>query len=134
MLSRRSSYSSAKFHSRLACGSNFLVNLFQKESSQYYYSKLKDLMILWKKKKKSKKKKLGNIIHSHFPVKFSELTYLCAKCHNFSHISLLWNEIWDSYNFLLPQIHFLHEILWMLQLSHNTKNFTYQLRPIIFIK
>jgi len=74
-------------------------------------------------------------MYTHFPVKlFSELTYVCAKCHSFSQISLLWNAIWDSYNFLVPQIHFLHEILWMQLLSSNTENFTFQLRSIIFIK
>lgn len=71
-------------------------------------------------------------MYTHFPVKlFSELTYVCAKCHSFSHISLLRNGIWDSYNFLVLQIHFLHEIFWMQLLSPNTKNFTFQLRPII---
>lgn len=124
LLSRRSRYASLKFHLFLAWGSNFLFILFWKELTWNYHSMLKDLT-----------KKLGDFMHTHFPVKlFSELTYLGVKCHNFSHISLLWNRIWDNYNFLLPQIHFLHEILWMLQLSHNTKNFTFQLRPIIFIK
>lgn len=125
LLSRRSREAPLKFRLLLAWGSNFLFILFWKELTWNYHSMLKDLT-----------KKLGNFMHTHFPVKlFSEHTYLGAECHNFSHISVLWNGIWDdSYNFLLPQIHFLHEIFWMLQLSHNTKNFTFQLRPIIFIK
>lgn len=36
---------------------------------------------------------------------FSE--HLSAKCHQFSHISPLWNEIWGSYNFPVARDSFL---------------------------